>query len=62
MGGRYDSIRFLSEAVSLLTDKGDVDQALNLIHDFVERIITDPLCTAPAGRDSFGKVHFDFDR
>ena len=46
MGGRYDSIHSLSEAVSFLTDKGDVDQALRLIHDFVERIFTEPLCTA----------------
>ena len=44
--GKYDSIRSLSEAVSLLADKGDVDQALRLIHDFVERIVTEPLCAA----------------
>ncbi len=45
-GRRYDSIRSLSEAVSHLTNNGDVDQALRLIHDFVERIITEPLCTS----------------
>jgi hypothetical protein len=43
---RYDSIHSLSSAVSHLTDNGDIDQALRLIHDFVERIITEPLCTA----------------
>ena len=43
---RFDSIRSLSESVSHLTDKGDVDQALRLIHDFVEHIITEPLCTS----------------
>lgn len=43
---RYDSIRSLREAVSLLIDKDEGDQALRLIHDFVERIITEPLCTS----------------
>ena len=43
---RYDSIRSLSEALSHLTNNDDVDQALRLIHDFVERIITEPLCTS----------------
>jgi len=43
---QYDSIRSLREAVSLLIDKGDGDQALHLIHDFVERIVTEPLCTS----------------
>lgn len=43
---RYDSIHSIKEDVRLLSDKGDVDQALCLIHDFVERIITEPLCTA----------------
>jgi hypothetical protein len=45
-GRRYDSVRSLSEAVSRLTNNGDVDQALRLIHDFVKRIITEPLCTS----------------
>lgn len=43
---RYDSIHSLISAVSHLTDNGDIDQALRLIHDFVERIITEPLCTS----------------
>ncbi|AJP48538.1 hypothetical protein PG1C_08925 [Rugosibacter aromaticivorans] len=42
----YDSLRALSNAVLLLIDKGDIDQALQLIHDFVERIFTEPLCTS----------------
>ncbi|WP_198017633.1 glycosyltransferase [Syntrophorhabdus aromaticivorans] len=29
-----------------MADRGDIDRALRLIHDFVERIITDPLCTS----------------
>ncbi len=44
--GKYYSISSLSETVSLLTNKNDLDQALKLIHDFVERIITEPLCTS----------------
>lgn len=43
---RYDSMRSLSESVSLLIDKGDGDQALRVIFDFVERVITEPLCTS----------------
>lgn len=43
---KYGSLHSLKEAVSLLTDKGDLDQALHLIHDFVERIVTEPLCTS----------------
>ena len=44
--GKYSSIHSLSESVKSLTDKGAVDQALRLIHDYVERIITEPLCTS----------------
>lgn len=43
---RYDTVHSLREVVSVLIDKGDVDRALRLIHDFVERIITEPLCTS----------------
>lgn len=46
MGGRYKSIYSLSDKISLLIERGDIDQALRLIHDFVERIFTEPLCTA----------------
>ena len=41
---KFSSVRSLSEAVVLLTDKGDCDKALRLIHDFVDRIFTEPLC------------------
>ena len=43
---RYDSIRSLSAAVFHLTNNGSVEQALQLIHDFVERIMTEPLCSS----------------
>ena len=46
MRRRYDSIRSLSEVVFLLKDKGKIDQALGLLQDFVERIITEPVCTS----------------
>lgn len=46
MRGQYDSVHSLSEAITLLIDKGNIDQALRLISGFVERIITEPLCTA----------------
>lgn len=42
----YGSIHSLEKIIHLLMDKGDIDQALRLIHDFVERIITEPLCTS----------------
>jgi hypothetical protein len=40
----FSSVRSLNEAVVLLTDKGDLDKALRLIHDFVDRIFTEHLC------------------
>ena len=43
---KYGSVHSLKKTVFLLTDKGNADQALRLIHDFVERIITEPLCTS----------------
>lgn len=43
---KYGSIHSLKEAVSLLTDQGGIDEALQLVHDFVERIVTEPLCTS----------------
>ena len=45
-GRKYGSISSLKDAVSLLTDQGGINQALHLIHDFVERIVTEPLCTS----------------
>lgn len=43
---RYKSARSLKEHVCQLIEVGDLDQALRLIHGFVERIITEPLCTS----------------
>jgi hypothetical protein len=36
----------LSDEVSALTSRSNLDKALRLVHDFVERIITEPLCTS----------------
>jgi len=43
---KFKSSLSLKKAVSHLIDKGDIDLALRLTHDYVERIITEPLCTA----------------
>jgi hypothetical protein len=43
---RYKSLRSLTECVSDLINRGEFDHALRFIHDFVERIITEPLCTS----------------
>lgn len=43
---KYDSVLSLSECVSEKIRHGELDASLRLIHDFVERIITEPLCTA----------------
>jgi hypothetical protein len=40
------SAQSLKDNVSKAIDAGDLDQALHLVHDFVEFIFTDPLCTA----------------
>lgn len=53
--GRYKSSRSLKERVSHLIDVGDLDESLQLIHDFVERIITEPLCTSQV----FGSKELD---
>jgi len=42
----YRSIYSITKVVHHLIDIGDVDQALRLIHDLVDRIITEPLCTS----------------
>jgi hypothetical protein len=44
--GSYISVHSLAEGVSSAIDQGDLNHALRLIHDFVERIITEPLCTS----------------
>lgn len=46
MGEKFESIYALKERVSDLIERGDLDRALRAIHDFVERIITEPLCTS----------------
>ena len=43
---RLASMYRFNEAVSGLVDRGQIDQALHLIHDLVERIVTEPLCTS----------------
>ena len=43
---KYGCIHSLKETVSLLLDQDGLDQALHLVHDFVDRIITEPLCTS----------------
>jgi hypothetical protein len=42
---RYKTLYSFREGVSRLIDAGRIDTALCLVHDFVERIITEPLCT-----------------
>jgi len=46
MSQKIDSIRTLSEYVSILMDKGDINKSLKLIRYMVEEIITEPLCTS----------------
>lgn len=43
---KYNSVASLSAICSKLIDAGHLQEALSLIHDFVERIITEPLCTS----------------
>ena len=44
--GKCDTIRSLNESVRLHLDKGELNHSLRLIHDFVVRIFTEPLCTS----------------
>ena len=53
--GRYKSAHSLKENVSYLIDVGELDRALRLIHDFVERIFTESLCTSQV----FGSKNLD---
>lgn len=46
MGGKCESVHALKERVSELIERGGIGRALVVIHDFVERIITEPLCTS----------------
>jgi hypothetical protein len=41
-----NSLHSLAEQVSRLVDAGDLNRALRLVYDFVERIFTEPLCTS----------------
>jgi hypothetical protein len=43
---KCNTVHALCEKVRRVTQQGDFDRALWLIHDFVERIITEPLCTS----------------
>ena len=42
----YASIESFQEAVSCLLDDNEISLALHFIHNFVDRIITEPLCTS----------------
>lgn len=44
--GKYSSVQSVKEMVSFLIEKNDINQALHLVHDLVERIVTEPLCTS----------------
>lgn len=46
MGFRNKSLHYLKNKVLHLIEIGEIDRPLRLIHDFVERIITEPLCTS----------------
>jgi len=43
---KIDSVRLLKEEVLSLIRRNKLSQALKLIHDFVGRIVTEPLCTS----------------
>ncbi len=43
---KYNSMHSLKQNIAHLIEKENLDQALRCIHDCVERIITEPLCTA----------------
>ena len=40
------SLHSLTERLAIAVGQGELDHALRAIHDFVERIITEPLCTS----------------
>lgn len=43
---KYDSIRSLELEGRLLLERGDINQALKLVRNVVEDIVTEPLCTS----------------
>lgn len=53
--GKYRSVHLIQERINFLTNAGDIDQALRLINNFVELIVTEPLCTAQI----FGSKNLD---
>jgi len=55
MLGKYRSARSLKEHIGQLIEVDDLDRALKLIHDFVEIIFTEPLCTSQV----FGSKELD---
>lgn len=70
---KYASMQSLKDVVSFQIDKSDINQALHLIYDFVERIVTEPLCTSQVfgsktlddlcqriGEISFSKIEPEF--
>lgn len=44
--GKYSSLLQLKEDVSYLVNSGSLDKALRLVHDFVELIVSEPLCVS----------------
>ena len=44
----FESIRALTTKIETALDHGKISLALRSIHDFVERIVTEPICTAQA--------------
>lgn len=42
----FKSVYSLNQHVSKLIDEGNLDKALRIIHDFVERIVFEPICTS----------------
>jgi len=51
----YKSVDLIKKDVRRSIASGHLDQALRLIHDFVEQVFTEPLCTA----QFFGSVELD---
>ena len=43
---KFQSAHSFKAAVSRLIDAGELDEALRWLHDFVERVFTNPLCTS----------------
>ena len=41
-----NSVRALIRRLEVALDRGSINTALRLVHDFVERIVTEPICTA----------------